>query len=151
MELRKTMKILSVNRRSLAEVLHPRASFVFMACCLIKNRGTFNTTLRTLAASPLSGESTVCYSWHDLKTQSGADKLLMVWNREHTVARMWRLYETGIGLTTGFIGSHTVTHNYSVYTLQPSLLQLQLTHNSFWISSGPRTSCRSNWLLLAIN
>jgi hypothetical protein len=35
----------------------------------------------------------------------------------HTVARMWRLYKTGIGLTTGFIGSHTVTHNYSVYTL----------------------------------
>jgi hypothetical protein len=30
---------------------------------------------------------------------------------------MWRLYKTGIGLTTGFIGSHTVTHNYSVYTL----------------------------------
>jgi hypothetical protein len=27
---------------------------------------------------------------------------------------MWRLYKTGIGLTTGFIGSHTVTHNYSV-------------------------------------
>jgi hypothetical protein len=23
----------------------------------------------------------------------------------------------GIGLTTGFMGSHTVTHNYSVYTL----------------------------------
>jgi hypothetical protein len=23
----------------------------------------------------------------------------------------------GVGLTTGFIGSHTVTHNYSVYTL----------------------------------
>jgi hypothetical protein len=34
---------------------------------------------------------------------------------------MWRLYKTGIGLTTGFIRSHTVTH------LQPSLLQLQLT------------------------
>jgi hypothetical protein len=31
-------------------------------------------------------------------------------------AYVWRLYETGIGLTTGFIGSHTVTHNYSVYT-----------------------------------
>jgi hypothetical protein len=30
---------------------------------------------------------------------------------------MWRLYKTGIGLTTGFIGSQTVTHNYSVYTL----------------------------------
>jgi hypothetical protein len=32
------------------------------------------------------------------------------------VACMWRLYKMGIGLTTGFIGSHTVTHNYSVYT-----------------------------------
>jgi hypothetical protein len=31
---------------------------------------------------------------------------------------VWRLYKTGIGLTTGFIGSHTVTHNYSVYTSQ---------------------------------
>jgi hypothetical protein len=31
-------------------------------------------------------------------------------------------YKTGIGLTTGFIGSHTVT----VYTLHNSLLQLQL-------------------------
>jgi hypothetical protein len=29
----------------------------------------------------------------------------------------WRLYNTAIGLTTGFIGSHTVTHNYSVYAL----------------------------------
>jgi hypothetical protein len=27
-------------------------------------------------------------------------------------------YNAGIGLTTGFIGSHTVTHNYSVYNLQ---------------------------------
>jgi hypothetical protein len=27
------------------------------------------------------------------------------------------IYKTGIGLKTGFIGSHTVTHNYSVYTL----------------------------------
>jgi hypothetical protein len=27
-------------------------------------------------------------------------------------------YKTGIGLTTGFIGSHIVTHNYSVYTSQ---------------------------------
>jgi hypothetical protein len=29
---------------------------------------------------------------------------------------MRRLYKTGIGLTTGFIRSDTVTHNYSVYT-----------------------------------
>jgi hypothetical protein len=36
----------------------------------------------------------------------------------YIVVRMWRLYKTGIGLTTGFIRSHTVTHNYSVYTLQ---------------------------------
>jgi hypothetical protein len=26
-------------------------------------------------------------------------------------------YKTGIGLTAGFIGSHTVTHSYSVYAL----------------------------------
>jgi hypothetical protein len=41
--------------------------------------------------------------------------------RIYIVARMWRLYKTGIGLTTGFIRSHTIT----VYTLynsqQPSL------------------------------
>jgi hypothetical protein len=38
---------------------------------------------------------------------------------ENIVARMWRrLCKTGIRLTTGFIGSHTVTHNYSVYTSQ---------------------------------
>jgi hypothetical protein len=28
---------------------------------------------------------------------------------KYIVARMWRLYKTGIGLTTGFIVSHTVT------------------------------------------
>jgi hypothetical protein len=33
---------------------------------------------------------------------------------------MWRLYNTGIGLTTGFIG-------LQVSYTQPSLLQLQLT------------------------
>jgi hypothetical protein len=37
---------------------------------------------------------------------------------QNIVARMWRLYKTGIGLTTGFIGSHTVTLNYSVYNSQ---------------------------------
>jgi hypothetical protein len=35
------------------------------------------------------------------------------------VARMrGDYYKTGFGLTTGFIRSHTVTHNYSVYALQ---------------------------------
>jgi hypothetical protein len=33
-------------------------------------------------------------------------------------------YKTGIGLTIGFIGPHTVT--ITVYTLHNSLLQLQL-------------------------
>jgi hypothetical protein len=37
---------------------------------------------------------------------------------EYIVARMWRLYKTGIGLTTGFTGLHTVT----VYTLYSSQL-----------------------------
>jgi hypothetical protein len=44
------------------------------------------------------------------------------------VARMRRLYKTGIGLTTGFIGSHTVTHNYSVYTLQLTTAESILFH-----------------------
>jgi hypothetical protein len=48
---------------------------------------------------------------------TGAQLNLITLLMMNTVARMRRLYETGIGLTTGFIGSHTVTHNYSVYTL----------------------------------
>jgi hypothetical protein len=46
------------------------------------------------------------------------------------VARMWRLYKTGIGLTTGFIGSHTVTHSYSVYTLH-SQFTIVLAESSY--------------------
>jgi hypothetical protein len=34
------------------------------------------------------------------------------------VARTWRQYKTGFELTTGFIGLHYSTLNYSVYTLQ---------------------------------
>jgi hypothetical protein len=41
---------------------------------------------------------------------------------------MWRLYKTGIGLTTGFIGSHTVTHNYSVYASQLTTIESVLFH-----------------------
>jgi hypothetical protein len=41
-------------------------------------------------------------------------------------AYVWRLYKTGIGLTTGFIGSHTVTHNYSVYTSQITIVAATL-------------------------
>jgi hypothetical protein len=40
----------------------------------------------------------------------------------YIVARMrGDYYKTGIGLTTGFIGSQTVTHNYRVYTSQLTL------------------------------
>jgi hypothetical protein len=46
---------------------------------------------------------------------------------------MWRLYKTGIGLTTGFIGSHTIT--ITVYTLHNSLLQLQI------FSEDPGSNC----------
>jgi hypothetical protein len=55
---------------------------------------------------------------------------------------------------------HTQLHTITVYTLYNFtvyystcriFLQLQLSHNSCWVSSGPRTSCRPNWLLLAIN
>jgi hypothetical protein len=56
----------------------------------------------------------------------------------NTVARVRRLYKTGIGLTTGFIGSHTVTHNYSVYTLTASQFTIVLTESSYnynWLTT----------------
>jgi hypothetical protein len=56
------------------------------------------------------------------------------WSSIHVndiVALMWRLHKTGIGLTTGFTGSHTVTHNYSVYTLQLT----RVHHNTCRVSS----------------
>jgi hypothetical protein len=45
-----------------------------------------------------------------------------------SVARMRRLYNTGIGLTTGLIGSQTVTHNYSIYTLQLTTIESIFFH-----------------------
>jgi hypothetical protein len=45
----------------------------------------------------------------------------------YIVARMWRLYKTCIGLTTGFIGSQSVTH----------LQQLSL----FCSSEDPGSNC----------
>jgi hypothetical protein len=49
--------------------------------------------------------------------------LLEICNKSYNIVARMRgdYYKTGIGLTTGFIGSHTVT----VYTLHNSLLQLQ--------------------------
>jgi hypothetical protein len=49
---------------------------------------------------------------------------------------MWRLYKTGIGLKTGFIGSHTVTHSYSVYTLhsQFTIVLAESSYNYIWLS-----------------
>jgi hypothetical protein len=52
---------------------------------------------------------------------------------KYTVARMWRLYKMGIGLTTGFIRSHTVTHNYSVYTLTASQFTIALAESSYCV------------------
>jgi hypothetical protein len=67
------------------------------------------------------------------------------------VARTWRLYKTGIGLTTGFIRSHTVTHKYSVYTLQlrsslyylPSLLTVSSLVSCLPIPQDP-FACNSS-------
>jgi hypothetical protein len=46
-------------------------------------------------------------------------------NNNKILSRVWRLYETGFGLSTGFNGSQYSTLNYSVNTLQ-------LTRN--WVS-----------------
>jgi hypothetical protein len=53
----------------------------------------------------------------------------------YIVARLRRLYKTGIGLTTGFIGSHTVT----VYTLYNSQ-QLSLFSSSEDFGSNSTTN-----------
>jgi hypothetical protein len=76
--------------------------------------------------------------------------IVMWWRNKYCRAYVATVYKTGFGLTTGFIGSHTVTHNYSVYTLTahysspqhlPSLLTIT-THSHNWVSSGPRTSTK---------
>jgi hypothetical protein len=79
----------------------------------------------------------------------------------HVVARLvWRLYKTGIGLTTGFIGSHTVTHNYSVYTLTAHYSSLQHLLSLLTVSSlaaclpipdSARTPRLTDWLALGPN
>jgi hypothetical protein len=45
---------------------------------------------------------------------------------------------------------HTQLHTYKRVSYSYNWLS-QLSRNSCWVSSGPRTSCRPNWLLLAIN
>jgi hypothetical protein len=52
--------------------------------------------------------------------QEGAVCFFSIMAKTAIVARMWRLIyiRRCIGLTTGFIGLHTVTHSYSVYALQ---------------------------------
>jgi hypothetical protein len=81
--------------------------------------------------------------------ESRSSSLLSV----NVVARMWRLYKTGFGFTTGFIGSH---HSYSVHTLQLTTVDHSTRLATApqpvfpcivfcWLSpysSGPRTSCR---------
>jgi hypothetical protein len=64
-------------------------------------------------------------------------KLTMKENElDNIVARMWRLYKTGIELTTGFIGPHRVTHNYSVYTSQFTMFTITLAESSHCVFTG---------------
>jgi hypothetical protein len=51
-------------------------------------------------------------------------------DRDNVVARTATIYKTGFGLTTGFSGSHTVTHNCSVYTLH-SQFTIVLAESSY--------------------
>jgi hypothetical protein len=54
---------------------------------------------------------------------------------------MWQLYKTGIGLTTGFISSHTVT--ITVYTFYGSQ-QLSLFSCSEVFGSNSATTAATN-------
>jgi hypothetical protein len=45
-------------------------------------------------------------------------------------------YIRRVGLATGFIGSHTVTHNYSVYALQLTTVHYNIAESSHCIFTG---------------
>jgi hypothetical protein len=76
-------------------------------------------------------------------------------------------YKTGIGLTTGFIGSHTVTRNYSVYTLTAPYSSLQhlpslhtvsslvaflpISQDPFACNSSRKTAARPEYSLVTAN
>jgi hypothetical protein len=79
------------------------------------------------ATLPSIGE--VKNSWSFIATSEYV--LQLSYTHNDIVARMRRLYKTGIGLATGFIGSHTVTHNYSVYTLTASQFAIALAESPY--------------------
>jgi hypothetical protein len=56
------------------------------------------------------------------------------------VARMRRLYKTGIGLTTGFIASHTIT----VYTLYNSQQLSLFSSSENWCSNSATTAATNS-------
>jgi hypothetical protein len=73
----------------------------------------------------------------------------------YILSRVMLVTIDGVGLTTGFIGLHTVTHNYSVPTTVDLHTRLHFTvfngngssacvplHCLGSVSPGPRTSCR---------
>jgi hypothetical protein len=71
----------------------------------------FGSIYATIAVSVVNGEITI-------PTVCWLASVYCFW-QIRIVARMCGDYiRRGIGLTTGFIWSHTVTHNYSVYALQ---------------------------------
>jgi hypothetical protein len=63
--------------------------------------------------------------------------------RYDTVARMWRLYKTGIGLTTGFIGLLISYTQFIVHTLYNSQ-QLSLFSSSEDFGSNSATTATTN-------
>jgi hypothetical protein len=68
---------------------------------------------------------------------SDADIYPVIINYYIILSRVYEatIYKTGIGLTTGFIGSHIVTHNYSVYTLTAPYSSLQHLPSLHTVSS----------------
>jgi hypothetical protein len=52
-------------------------------------------------------------------------------NWRGVLSRICGDYIRRVGLTTGYIGSHAVTHNYSVYTLTASQFTIVLAESSY--------------------
>jgi hypothetical protein len=60
---------------------------------------------------------------------------LKSWNTLYIVARMWRLYETGLDWQLDLLDTLTVTINYSVYTLH-SQFTIVLVESSYCVFTG---------------
>jgi hypothetical protein len=88
-------------------------------------------------------------SWSDTLQ---CTSLIITENRSNILSRVYvaTIYKTGYWIDSWIYWIKIQLHTYNRVSYNYNWLS-QLSHNSCWVSSGSRTSCRPNWLLLAIN